>query len=73
MAIQHKEAIDKVAPPVAENQPVLGVGQLTYPVNVRNTHFKEVSLQSGVIQPGEEGLATLAEVSCFLDKYVELV
>jgi hypothetical protein len=43
------------------------------PVLVRNIHTQYIALESGLIKPGQEGLATRAEVSCLLGHYVELV
>jgi hypothetical protein len=40
-------------------------------VSVKNIHTHAISLESGVIQPGESGNATLAERSSLLGEYVE--
>ena len=58
VATVQKEAVDK---------------PITYPVMVKNIHSNTVNLESGSLVPGAQGLATRAEVSCFLDKYVEFV
>jgi hypothetical protein len=42
-------------------------------VTVRNIHTQYIALESGLIKPGEEGLSTLAELSCLLGHYVERV
>ena len=47
--------------------------QTPSPVTVRNIHTQYIALESGLIKPGEEGLATRAELSCLLGHYVELV
>jgi hypothetical protein len=40
-------------------------------VSVKNIHTHDISLESGVIQPGQSGAATLAERSNLLGEYVE--
>jgi len=42
-------------------------------VTVRNIHTQYIALESGLIRPGEQGEATLAELSCLLGHYVERV
>jgi hypothetical protein len=39
---------------------------------IRNIHTNALNLESGIIEPGQTGLATDAEVSCLLGKYVEV-
>jgi hypothetical protein len=40
-------------------------------VSVRNIHTHAISLESGIIQPGQSGNATVAERSNLLGEYVE--
>jgi hypothetical protein len=40
-------------------------------VSVKNIHTHDISLESGIIQPGQSGAATLAERSNLLGEYVE--
>jgi hypothetical protein len=40
-------------------------------VSVKNIHTHAISLESGIIEPGQSGNATLAERSSLLGEYVE--
>ena len=62
-----KEVIEKVKEKTIEDSVIV------YPILVKNTHACPLHLLSGILQPGEEGLANAAEVSCYLHQYMEQV
>jgi predicted transcriptional regulator len=68
---KHVEKTDKesIEQPIAP----IGLEDLTYPVLVRNKYESAIALESGIIKPGEEGLATYAECGCLLIQYLEIV
>jgi hypothetical protein len=42
-------------------------------IKVKNIHAIALNLEAGIIQPGQTGLATVAEVSNFVGQYLEEV
>jgi hypothetical protein len=38
---------------------------------VKNIHIAAISLESGIVEPGQTGFATAAEKSCLLGQYLE--
>ena len=40
-------------------------------IKVKNTHAYAICLESGILRPGEIGIATRAEFSCLNGQYVE--
>jgi len=58
---------------IVKEEPKEELKVIKYPVKVKNIHTNNLNLEKGVIKPNETGLATQAEVSNFLGKYLELV
>jgi hypothetical protein len=73
MAITHKEAIDKTISTDAEESLPEKTKEIKYPAKVKNIHTNTICLESGMIKPGEEGLATQAECSNFIPSYLESI
>lgn len=46
---------------------------ITYPAKVKNLTKGDLNLTNGKIKPGQTGLATRAEISTYIGKYLELV
>ena len=44
-----------------------------YPLLVKNIHSNAIHLRSGLLKPGEEGLASIEECSNLLYQYLEIV
>lgn len=68
MAIAKKETVDVIGKAADE---IIEEIQTTDKLKVQNTSNKKVCLTSGVLQPGDEGIATRAELGT-LWQYLEL-
>ena len=64
-----KELTDELNEEIAEEQDP----QDELLVDVINISDKYIHIKSGLVNPGERGIATKAEFSCLADKYLERI